>query len=158
MINTTDNSLDTKNRIAAIIISPDRKYFLTGKAPNRKYDLNDLVGKGHIEYTEIPETALQREIFEESNINIKDLSITFVDSIKYQQGQMHFYIIVLPKIPEDIKCNSYFVNFAGRDKLEFESFEWVALKDWKTKLYKSLQKTCQPIFDKVIDWIERGIL
>lgn len=158
MIDTTDNTADTKNRVAAIIISPDRKYFLTGKAPNRKYDLNDIVGKGHIEYNEKPEVTLQREIFEEANIDIKELSVNFIDSVKYQQGQMHFYAIVLPIIPDDVKCNSYFTDFAGRNKLEFESFEWVSIDNWKTKLYKSLQKVCSPIFEKVLDWIERGIL
>lgn len=158
MTNTTININDTKNRVAAIILSPDRKYFLTGKAPNRKYDLNDFVGKGHIEFDETPEETLQREIFEESNLNVKDLSFTFVDTIKYQQGQMHFYVIVLPELPKNLKCNSCFTDFRGKEQPEFESFEWVSLDDWNTKLYKSLQKTCQTIFDKVNNWIEEGLI
>lgn len=158
MINTTINNNDTKNRVAAIILSPDRKYFLTGKAPNRKYDLNDFVGKGHIEFDETPKETLQREIFEESNIDVKDLSFTFIDTIEYQQGQMHFYAIVLPNLPEDLKCNSYFVDFRGKKQPEFESFEWVKLEDWNTKLYKSLQNVCQNIFDKVSNWINEGLI
>lgn len=158
MVNTTDNITDTSNRVTAIIISPDRKYFLTGKSPIRMYDLNDIVGKGHIDYNEKPEVVLQREIFEESNIDINDLSIKFIDSVKYQQSQMLFYAIVLTTIPEDIKCNSYFIDFEGRNRLEFESFEWVSIDNWEPKLYKSLQRICPPIFNKISDWIERGIL
>lgn len=158
MINTSINNTDTKNRVAAIILSPDRKYFLTGKAPNRKYDLNDFVGKGHIEFGEVPEVTLQREIFEESNLDVKNLNIIFVDTIKYQQGQMHFYAIVLPELPKNLKCNSFFIDYKGKEQPEFESFEWVKIEDWNKKLYKSLQNTCQNVFDKLETWIKEGLI
>lgn len=158
MINTSDNNTDTNDRVAAILISPDRKMFLAGKAPNRKYDLDDLVGKGHIEEGEDPNITLAREVFEEANIDITKLTPVLVDKIKYQSGLMFCYAVVLPEIPQNIKCNSEFTDFRGIDLPEFESFEWVNLSDWSTKLYKSLQKVCEPVFEKIIEWIKKGIL
>lgn len=154
-IDTTDNSNDTQNRVAAIFLSPDKQSFLTGRAPNRK-DRNDFVGKGHIELGEDPLTTLKREAFEEANIDLDEYQVLELTSVPYQKGTMFFYVIPLVEIPE-LKCNCVF-DWYGRKLPEFSRFDWIPLNDWKGKLYKSLEAVCEPVFAKLQSQIENGLI
>lgn len=155
MIDTTDNSNDSNNRVAAIFLSPDKKSFLTGKAPNKK--LNDFVGKGHIEIDEGPLDALKREVYEETNLNIDDYQVFELTQVPYKKGSIYFYVIPLTAIPTNIKCNSCF-EWYGRKLPEFSRFDWTALDDWKGKLYKSLEAVCEPVFEKLQSQINNGLI
>ena len=143
MIDTTDNSNDTENRAAVILLNPDRTKFLVGHAPNKSWRLPnqwDLVGKGHIEKTENAIDTIQRELFEESNIDCTDLEKTFIGTVAYQKGLLSLYVVILPDLNVDIKCQSCFTDNFGKKRPEFTKFEWIDFSQYKQYLYKSLVK------------------
>ena len=124
MIDTTDNSLDTENRVAAIIQVENE--ILLGHAPNKK------VG-------DTPEDAVVREIKEETNLDINIDDLWRLGSSKYQKGKIVFFLIRLKEKPKNIKCISTFEMY-GKKFPELSKFEWVNIDDAQTYLYKGLSK------------------
>lgn len=149
MIDTTDDSLDTENRVAAIIQVGDE--ILLGHAPNKKDGPNswDLAGKGHIEIGDNPEESVIREVKEETNIDITKDDLWRLGSSKYQKGKMIFFLIRLKKKPDDIKCISMFEMY-GKKFPELSKFEWVNLDEATKYLYKGLSK----VFEEYVELIK----
>lgn len=139
MIDTTDDSLDTENRVAAIIQVGNE--ILLGHAPNKKDGPNswDLAGKGHIEVGDTPEDSVVREIKEETNLDINIDDLWRLGSSKYQKGKIIFFLIRLKEKPKNIKCISTFEMY-GKKFPELSKFEWVNIGDAQTYLYKGLSK------------------
>lgn len=149
MIDTTDNSLDTENRVAAIIQVGDE--ILLGHAPNKKDGPNswDIAGKGHIEVGDSPEEAVIREVKEETNIDITSDDLWRLGTSDYQKGRMVFFLIRLKEKPKNIKCISTFEMY-GKKFPEISKFEWVKLDEAVNYLYKGLSK----VFIDYIDLIK----
>lgn len=149
MIDTTDDSLDTENRVAAIIQVGDE--ILLGHAPNKKDGPNswDIAGKGHIEVGGNPEETVIREVKEETNIDIASDDLWRLGTSKYQKGKMIFFLIRLKEKPKNIKCISMFEMY-GKKFPELSKFEWVKIDEAANYLYKGLSK----IFVEYIDLIK----
>lgn len=133
--------MDTKNRVATLIFSPEGK-LLVGHAPNRPLGDNqwDIVGKGHIDSTDNPLETCIREVWEESGISIKNSSdLNFQGVVKYQNGSMYIYTLFLEENVDELKCNSFF-DWYGKQLPEFSEFMWIDLVDAKQYLYKVLYK------------------
>ena len=133
---------DTKNRVATLLVAPDRKSFLIGHAPNRKFEDNqwDIAGKGHVaEGDNFLETCM-REVWEETGIRIPDeTDLTFLGSVRYQTGTMAVYMYVLDELPEQIECNSFF-EWYGKKLPEFSEYKWISFEEAGKYLYKGLFK------------------
>ena len=149
MIDTTDDSLDTENRVAAIIQVGNE--ILLGHAPNKKDGPNswDIAGKGHIEVGDSPEETVIREVKEETNIDITSDDLWRLGTSDYQKGRMVFFLIRLKEKPKDIKCISTFEMY-GKKFPEISKFEWVDLDEAVNYLYKGLSK----VFVEYIDLIK----
>lgn len=144
-VNTTYDN-DSKDRVGTFIFDPNRERILIGHAPNKKMEPNswDLVGKGHIQYGDMKEETVNKEVLEESNIDVSELYKIELGDMPYNGGRLYFYALVLPEAPNEIVCKSYF-NWFGKQLPEFSLFDWVTLEEAKTRLYKGLSKV---IFDK----------
>ena len=162
VVNTTDNSNDSEDRVATIILSPDRSTFLIGHAPNRSFKKDnqwDIVGKGHIEYGDKPIESAIRETLEESNIDISGLPTTIIDTVKYKTGHMTIVAVVLPEMSVEIICKSVFDCF-GKQLPEFSVFKWITFAEAETHLYRGLYQTLTnaSIFEKIENQLKNGLL
>lgn len=140
MIDTSDTSHDTRDRVATLIFEPSCTKILIGRAPNRpaKPFNWDVVGKGHIEVNSDTKETCVREVYEESNIVISNPGdLIFLGKIKYRGGYLFVYSYVLESMPTDIRCNCEF-EWYGKMLPEFKEFKWVTLDEAKTYLYKGL--------------------
>ena len=140
--------MDTKNRVAAIILSSNKKAILIGHAPNKPQGPNTWdLPKGHISEGETEIQALQREVREETNINLEEADVTQLTSVPYNGGKLYYYLVWLKHEPklEDIKCTSMF-DWFGKQLPELNTFKWININDYHEYLYKSLVQVSGPVF------------
>ncbi|MEI6498964.1 MAG: NUDIX hydrolase [bacterium] len=122
--------------VAAMIISKDNKIFLGMKHPDRGGVYVDCwhIPGGGVEIGETPDTAIKREILEETGIDIAKYNIGMIDDEGYGQSEktdkqtgekvmckMHFIIYKI----EIIDQNSDKIKIAIGDDLE--KYQWVSL-------------------------------
>lgn len=168
-IDTTDNSQDSKNRAIPIILSPDREKMLIGRAPNKsksKPHTWDIVGKGHIEYGDDPAETIVREAYEEGDLDIEGVPMTYLGNVKYGEGKGFIYVLVLPEAPNKLECHAVF-DWFGKQLPEFVEYQWVRFDEAEEFLYKKLGEALfkknipglgNTFIGKVKDMIKSGIL
>ena len=141
--------MDSKNRVAVIVISEADDRILIGHAPNAANKPNSWdFPKGHIQEGEEPITAAVRELYEETGLIIAPGDLTELNTIRYNGGTITFYKVYLPSIVTDLKCNSYFEMW-GKRMPEFSKFDWVLADQLPSLLYKGLIKPFETIRPKL---------
>lgn len=141
--------MDSKNRVAVIVISEADDRILIGHAPNAANKPNSWdFPKGHIQEGEEPITAAVRELYEETGLIIAPGDLTELNTISYNGGAITFYKVYLPSIVTDLKCNSYFEMW-GKRMPEFSKFDWVLADQLPSLLYKGLIKPFETIHHKL---------
>ena len=141
--------MDSKNRVAVIVISEADDRILIGHAPNVANKPNSWdFPKGHIQEGEEPITAAVRELYEETGLVIAPGDLTELNTIRYNGGTITFYKVYLPSIVIDLKCNSYFEMW-GKRMPEFSKFDWVPADQLPSLLYKGLVKPFETIRHKL---------
>ena len=141
--------MDSKNRVAVIVISEADDRILIGHAPNVANKPNSWdFPKGHIQEGEEPITAAVRELYEETGLIIAPGDLTELNTISYNGGAITFYKVYLPSIVTDLKCNSYFEMW-GKRMPEFSKFDWVPVDQLPSLLYKGLIKPFETIRHKL---------
>ena len=141
--------MDSKNRVAVIVISEADDRILIGHAPNATNKPNSWdFPKGHIQEGEEPITAAVRELYEETGLVIAPEDLTELNTISYNGGAITFYKVYLPSIVTDLKCNSYFEMW-GKRMPEFSKFDWVLADQLPSLLYKGLIKPFETIRHKL---------
>lgn len=141
--------MDSKNRVAVIVISEADDRILIGHAPNVASKPNSWdFPKGHIQEGEEPITAAVRELYEETGLVIAPDDLTELNTIRYNGGTITFYKVYLPSVVTDLKCNSYFEMW-GKRMPEFSKFDWVPADQLPSLLYKGLVKPFETIRHKL---------
>lgn len=137
--------MDSKNRVAVVVISEADDRILIGHAPNVADKPNSWdFPKGHIQEGEEAITAAIRELYEETGLVIAPSDLTELNTVRYNGGTLTFYKVSLPSIVTDLKCNSYFEMW-GKRMPELSRFDWVPADHLPSLLYKSLLKPFETI-------------
>lgn len=141
--------MDSKNRVAVVVISEADGRILIGHAPNVADKPNSWdFPKGHIQEGEEPITAAVRELYEETGLIIAPSDLTELNTVRYNGGTLTFYKVSLPSVVTDLKCNSYFEMW-GKRMPELSRFDWVPTDHLPSLLYKNLLKPFETIRYKV---------
>lgn len=137
---TEDDNVDSANRVAVIVT--DGVNALIGRSPQSKATYNgcDLF-KGHAHIGENLIDAAKREVYEESNIELKDIE-QISAPLKYRNNTtltfFKAYVDELPD-PNSLKCNSFF-EYNGQKYPEIVKYYSVSIEELPKQLYKGLAK------------------
>lgn len=98
---------------------------------------------GHLEFGEKPEEAAEREVFEETGIQIKDCKFISLSNNLYPNENKHYVTLVIqgkhvsgePEIKEPQKCSQ---------------IGWFSLKHLPSPLFSPTQKATECLLKKVV--------
>lgn len=106
--------------VGAVIFNPDNKILI---CKSHKWDDKYIIPGGHIELGEKMETALRREVKEETNLDVFDIELISITESVYDENfheEKHFIFI-------DFLCRTDSDNVILNE--EAEEYEWIDLAE-----------------------------
>ena len=150
-------------RRTAVVVTDGEKVLIC-HAPNRKHEANSWdLPKGHCDGDEDYFKCGLRELYEETNLLIEDMTENGVsapsyhmsEEFPYRKDKMCVLFLKVSKIPEkELKCVSTF-EWKGDLFPEVNEYDWVDVSELKDKLYKSHVNTTIPVIEEYFNEIMR---
>jgi len=113
---------------SGVFIFNKKQELLICHPTNGSYTNNWSIPKGMLDKYESLEDAALREVFEETNLLLRRLELTYIGSMLYpkQNKELHAFITVIDDSNNlDLKCNSFVekLNIPENDIIKFTPFE-----------------------------------
>ena len=148
-----------KNTCGFIIYNPTTNEILIGRVTGSKEDMWSIP-KGGQEANESLFEAAVRELKEEANISEEFISRCVVYELlshKYlsNRKRLNTYLAIIPEVPQDIKCISYFKDSFGNRKPEFDLLKWVNADILLDKVY-NIHYTQHMAIEQAMDVINKN--
>lgn len=110
------------------------------------------IPKGHIEEGETPIQCAIRETFEETNLKFTENELIDLGQFEYLKNKdLHLFGTKIPFEPDNIKCNSLFIDKYGEEIFEFDDFLFVPITELRDFFYPNLYNS---VFRALKKWSE----